>query len=86
MGGKQMVVYEWNLPSVRNCVSFVLSEYSDVSDVSQAVAGGGLRARSISVMLTTAMSARITGGATPAIANTTLSRPDFSVSFAMCLR
>ena len=45
-----------------------------------------MRETFFSAMLMYAMSARITGGATPAIANTTLRKPDFSVSLAMSLR
>jgi hypothetical protein len=37
-------------------------------------------------MLMYAMSARITGGATPVVANTTLREADFSVSLAISLR
>jgi len=74
------------LQSVRNCVSSVVSEYIDVSDVSDPVAGGGLRGWSFSAMPTYATSARITGGATPVVANTMLRNPDFTVSLAISLR
>lgn len=62
------------------------SKRGEEGDISQHLAGGGLRDAFFNAMLMYAMSARMTGDATPEFANTTLRIPDLIVSFVMFRR